>query len=576
MGNYAEFDLSGHRWKVKPELAQVLTERVIPLALSGKDSPDVHVVSRKHVRDSFVVSTEDSSGRFFVKVYRNHKFRDRIKTMVRPSRARAEWLIGAGMLDSGLPVAEPLAYGEFRSGLVVVGCVLIARALENCQRLSSYLYRNYHHDDPHPSTDQPDEFLESLGTLIRRMHDAGFRHPDLHTGNILVKDDGSSPSLWIIDLHSAAGPSPLSRRARMANLAKMIFSLRGFLNESQLREILAAYDPEAGSQEQGNMLIKLLDAADSLQKKRVKSRSKRCLKTSGKFVVEKVGSKKLYRRREFDADTVLGFVNCHREIHAAKGAQLIKATSKSVLTCFPLPDRKEENIYVKEFNNRGLIRLLETILYTHRGRRSWKAGHLLLWTGIPTADLIALVEQREFGVAADSYLVMKEIPNATRLNAFLLQHYFRISGGLTGEVVLEKRKLIREGARALRDFHSKKIYHKDLSTKNLLVGRDDDEELRFFCVDTDSIQFPPRLSLRRRIKNLAQLNGLPACVTTADRIRFYKEYFGLHSLTPVHKLLIRLIRRLSRQRMEHSKRIDARVRKNFPLDEQAYEDIASI
>ena len=576
MENYADFDLSGYRWKVKSEFAQVLKERVIPLALSGKDSPDLHVVSRKHVRDSFIVSTDDSSPNFFVKVYRSHKFRDRIKTTVRPSRARAEWLLGSGMLESGLPVAEPVGYGELRSGVVVVGCVLIARALENCQRLSSYLFRHYYHKNPPVPIEGQDEFLKSLGAMIRRMHNAGFRHPDLHTGNILVNENGSSPTLWIIDLHSAAGPFVLSSRARMANLAKMIFSLRGFLSESQLREILAAYRPDADEVEIGDMLIKLLGAADSLMKKRVKSRSKRCLKTSGRFVVEKVGDRKLYRRREFDADAVLDFVIRHNEIHASRGPQLIKASSKSVLTTFPLNDEKGENIYVKEFSNSGPIRFLETIFYTHRGRRSWKAGHLLLWMGVPTAELIALVENKRLGLTSDSHLVMKEIPDAIRLNAFLLRNYFRLSDGLTREEVLQKRELIRQGARALRNLHSKKIYHKDLSAKNLLVGRDDDEGPRFFCVDTDSVQFPPRLSLRRRIKNLAQLNGLPACITTADRIRFYKEYFVLDSLTPMHKLFIRLIRRLSRRRMEHSKRIDARVRENFPLDEQAYEDITSV
>jgi hypothetical protein len=141
---------------------------------------------------------------------------------------------------------------------------------------------------------------------------------------------------------------------------------------------------------------------------------------------------------------------------------------------------------------------------------------------------------------------------------------------------LQKREFIRAGALALIGFHSKNIYHKDLSAKNLLVGLGSSGEPRFYCVDTDSIEFPWRLSLRRRIKNLAQLNGLPACITTADRIRFYKEYFGLENLTPRHKLFIRAIRWLSRGRAAHSRRIDERVRKQYPLDEKPYEDIASL
>jgi tRNA A-37 threonylcarbamoyl transferase component Bud32 len=484
--------------------------------------------------------------------------------------------MGNRMIESGLPVAEPLGYGEVRSGPFVTGCVAIARALEDCQRLSGYLFRNYHRKSSYIPGEGRDEFLKSLGVLIRRMHNAGFRHPDLHPGNILVDVSEGAPKLWILDLHSAAGPRAFSNRACMANLAKMIFSLKGFLGESQLREVLAAYRPEADEAEIDGMLVKLLGAADSLMKKRVRSRSRRCLKTSGRFVVEKVGDSKIYRRREFEVEALFGFVTRHNEIHAAWSPQLIKSSLKTVLTFFPLNGEEGKNIYVKEFNNRGLIRLLETIFYTHRGLRSWKAGHLLLWMGVPNAELIALVEKKRLGFPIVSYLIMKEIPDAMKLNAFLLRHYFRISGGLTSEEAGQKRELIRQGAHALREFHSKKIYHKDLSAKNLLVGRDDDGEIRFYCVDTDSIQFPPRLSLRRKIKNLAQLNGLPSCVTTTDRIRFYKEYFGLQSLTPRHKYFIHLIRRLSRRRTERAREIDAMVRENYPLDEQAYEDITSV
>jgi tRNA A-37 threonylcarbamoyl transferase component Bud32 len=408
------------------------------------------------------------------------------------------------------------------------------------------------------------------------MHDAGFRHPDLHPDNIMV-DAGQTPTAFrLVDLHSCRRSSVVSDRARMADLAKMTFSLRGFLGEAQLREMLSAYRPDADEAELTATLIKLVDAADTLEKKRVKSRAKRCLKTSGSFAVETVGDKKLYRGKEFSADAVLGCVERHKEIWASSGPGVVKRSAKSVLTRFESFIGRDEYLYVKEFKNRGMIRLLETTFHTHRGKRAWKVGHRLLWLGVPCAELIALVEERRFGHIGASYLIMKEIPDASRLSVFLLRNYFRISGGLTREEALQKRELIRLGACALRGLHSKRIYHKDLSAKNLLVSRDEDGRPCFNWVDTDSIVFPQRLSLRRKIKNLSQLNGLPACVTTADRVRFYKEYFGLEKLTPRDKHYIRLIRRRSRRRIRRSKRIDERIRERFPLDEQAYEDITSV
>ncbi len=575
MESYADFEFSGYHWKVRSDLAEILRDEVIPLVLSGNESPRLHVVGRKHTRDSFIVSTDGAAGDIFVKFHKYEKLRDRFKAIFLASRARAEFSIGVQMLASGLPVSEPLGWGERREYGLVTGCVLIVRALPDCDRLSGYLYREYHRKDL-SSSDEGDEFLASLGALVRQMHSAGFRHPDLHSANVLVDSNVSPPKLWLVDLHSAAGPSPVSTRRRMADLAKLIFSLRGFLKESQLLEILEGYEPDAAPDEIKEMLSRLYEAAKALKKRRVKSRSKRCMKTSGNFVVEKIGKNKLYRRREFEADAVLELVNRHSEIHAGKGPGLVKATSKSALTRFPPPGAWGGNIYVKQFKNAGMIRFLETVFSTHRGKRAWKAGHLLYWLGVPCAEPVALVEQNGLGTPRTSYLIMKEIPDAMRLNAFLLREYFRVSGRLAPEETAAKRRLIRAGARALSRFHSKNIYHKDLSAKNILVSLGEDGGPRFYCVDTDSVQFPLRLSLRRRIKNLAQLNGLPSCLTSADRIRFYKEYFGLQALTPFHKFIIRRILISSRSRIIRSKRVDEQVRKNPPLDEQAYEDITSV
>jgi tRNA A-37 threonylcarbamoyl transferase component Bud32 len=408
------------------------------------------------------------------------------------------------------------------------------------------------------------------------MHASGFWHPDLHTANILVSANISPPTFWLVDLHAVGFSASISRRRRMADLAMMIFSLRRSLDESQMRTILAGYKPEADEAEITAMLARLSKSADAIYKRRVKSRAKRCLKTSGSFAVERQGNVKLYRGREFDSATILGLVRRHKEIKAQKASALVKSKSNGALTVFPLADAIDQKFYVKEFANRGFIRLLETLFYVHRGRRAWKAGHLLRILGVPCAEPVALAEARRCGLPHTSYLIMKEISHARRLSVFLLNRYFRVAEPLTKDEILEKRKFIREGVDALRDFHLKNIYHKDLSAKNLLVDPACNGKLRFYCVDTDSIQFPRRLSLRRRIKNLAQLNGVPSCIKSTDRMRFYMRYFDLQTLTRKHKAFIRVISWLSRRRMEHSRRIESHIKKNFPLEEEAYEDITSV
>lgn len=575
MEHCTDFEFMGYQWSVEPEFAGLFREKVIPLVLSGRDSPAMRVIRLKPARDSFIVSIDGSSPEMFVKVHRYEKPREKIKAVFGDSRARAEWKMGTRMFECGLPVAEPLGLGERRSRGLVSDSILILQAIPQSMSLSRYLHEEFS-SEPSSLSEHHNEFLKSVGQLVHRIHAAGFWHPDLHTANILVSANVSPPALSLVDLHSAGSSTSISRRRRMSDLATMIFSLRGSLNEPQMRAVLAGYRPEAGEAEIAAMLARLSKSADSIHKRRVKSRAKRCLKTSGSFVVERRGNVKLYRRREFDSATIINVVNRHNEITVQEASELVKSKSNGALTVFPLSDAIDEKFYVKEFANRGLIRLLETLFYVHRGRRAWKASHLLRILGVPCAEPVALAEARRCGLPHTSYLIMKEISHARRLSVFLLNRYFRVAECLTKNEILEKRNFVREGVNALREFHLKNIYHKDLSAKNLLVDPACNGKLRFYCVDTDSIQFPRRLSLRRRIKNLAQLNGVPSCIKTTDRMRFYMQYFDLQTLTRKHKVFIRMISWLSRRRVEHSRRIESHIKKNFPLEEKAYEDITSV
>lgn len=586
MENYVRFELLGYRWVVKEKCAFILKEQAIPLVLSGEPSPLLHVVKKKFLRDSLIFSREDFPFGIFVKYHKYNRTSERMKTLLLASRAKTEWAMGERMQKRGLPVAEPLGFGERRNCGRVTGCVSFQRAMSNAIDLRTYIDRGHpleedavasisSGEDNDFRSGVSNELLNTLGELVCKIHAAGFRHPDFHAGNVLIESGGSHPRLCLIDLHAVRRVLGAIPYGRMADLAKLVHALRGSLDESQFMQVLAGYRPEASETELRRMLRKIFAATDSLERRRIVSRSKRCLKTSGSFVVERSGERKIYRNRDFSDEMVVDALRRHKEVLASEGPGLVKRTSKSALTLFTMSGLEGRNVYVKEFENRGFKRRLETLFYVHRGKRGWKAGHMLKILGVPCSEPLALVEERKNGMLDTSYLIMEEITGADRLNVFLLRHFFRVSGRLSRDDILQKRRFIRVGARYLREFHSKNIYHKDLSEKNLLVSLDDEKRWRFFCVDVDSVLFPWRLSVRRRIKNLAQLNGLPACVTTADKIRFYKEYFGLDDLTPMHKTVIRTICWLSRRRMEHWRHIDERLKKEISHEEQAYEDIAS-
>lgn len=117
----------------------------------------------------------------------------------------------------GLPTPEPL-------GAEIVGreSWYVTRKLAGaCQIRAWFLHR----DDS--SREKPalpfsfEEVIEALGTLARRMHDAGVFFRDFTDGNVLVTSEGGQLRLWLVDLNRArVGLAPLSRLLRYRDLAR--------------------------------------------------------------------------------------------------------------------------------------------------------------------------------------------------------------------------------------------------------------------------------------------------------------------------------------------------------------------
>jgi tRNA A-37 threonylcarbamoyl transferase component Bud32 len=64
----------------------------------------------------------------------------------------------------------------------------------------------------------------AAGALVRAVHEAGCRHADLTTKNMLVNRDaldGGPPRLWILDLDRACRLPSVSNPDRIANLARL-------------------------------------------------------------------------------------------------------------------------------------------------------------------------------------------------------------------------------------------------------------------------------------------------------------------------------------------------------------------
>lgn len=89
----------------------------------------------------------------------------------------------------------------------------------------------------------------SAGQAIRRFHDLGGRHPDLHAGNLLLRPSGEGFEVVLIDLDRVRVGTRVSARRRAAELTRLLRSLHkhGLFERVGVRGCAALLGGYAGS-----------------------------------------------------------------------------------------------------------------------------------------------------------------------------------------------------------------------------------------------------------------------------------------------------------------------------------------
>ena len=141
----------------------------------------------------------------------------------------------------------------------------------------------------------------------------------------------------------------------------------------------------------------------------------------------------------------------------------------------------------------------DAVLHGSPARRAWRGARLLQQHGFPVPDPLAVVERRHAGLVRESVYVCQALPDPP------LSDYWRESASRWP--VARRRLFLRALALFVRSFHAAGLYSGDLRDANLLVEEcEAGAGWRFHLVDLDRIKHDPHLTLRRRIKNLVQLD----------------------------------------------------------------------
>jgi len=187
----------------------------------------------------------------------------------------------------------------------------------------------------------------------------------------------------------------------------------------------------------------------------------------------------------------------------------------------PFGDRRIPVAY-KQYRPRNWWKALCRLFGRSPARRDWAVARRLVAMGVATARPVLLIEPRGPWLRRRSYLATEWIRGSQNLHLY---------GWKLTQLPLEQRlgraaRCAESLGRLIGRLHARGVAHRDLKGANLLVA-DREGRIATSLVDVAGARFLPRLSDRRRARNLARLAvGLEAhpWVGRSARCRFLRSY----------------------------------------------------
>ena len=515
--NTPTYNAGNWRWKFAPGAKELLQD-LLPHWKELEQLPGAEVLKASLSRTVIALPSTSSRPALIIKRYNVRKVSERLRYLLLPSPAAREWTALQHLKKDEVAVPRPLAFGEERSGRILLRAGLIMEKVLNVRVISKWLRRRPIGDP------ERIEVLRKVGHQIARLHGAGCRHRDLHSGNILVVEEpvGAQSRVVLIDHHVCRIGAIPSECPRRNNLAKLFHSLLSKITHTEALELLRAYE-EAGAvpKWRASTSLQILDdlahRAHRLEGIRLRSRSKRCWKNSSQFARTVTRGWRVYRRREVPPESLRVFQEGRIDfepIFKDRPEQLVGGATLEL-------EHGAQPVVVKQQSYRALWRRIWIRVYPGLLHRAWGAARALDVRGIPNPKALALMIHYCHGLPAEAILITERIVGARTLHEHLLDHYSPSELKNRGDIA----RRIPSLAKLVRRLHDASIYHRDLSLKNILVSQNDSAGTSFHLIHLESIVMARRLTERWRRKNLVQLSLLPkGQITARDCLHFLRAY----------------------------------------------------
>jgi hypothetical protein len=139
-------------------------------------------------------------------------------TLLGLGRPGRELTVTAELRAAGAPVPEPVLLVGVRRAGPFWNAALGTRVEEHTENAHHFLERA-------PDAASIVRAAEAAGQAVRRFHDAGGEHADLHLGNLLLRNGPETCECLVIDLDRAGRAGEVPPARRMAELARLYRSL---------------------------------------------------------------------------------------------------------------------------------------------------------------------------------------------------------------------------------------------------------------------------------------------------------------------------------------------------------------
>ena len=573
---------NGTEWTVRDGYEKVLDRFDPDDFLSGINGKHYTLVKENRVRSVISMPGSDiSKNGIYIKYFKKGDYRDCIKHLFVPTKARTEWEVGNALLRKDINTALPLAISETNRCLL-----LVTETVTNSEDLMEFCQANYEGNLSVEKVSEKRVLLDKLAVFIKDIHEKGICHYDLHAGNILIrfkkKQNVSDYDLFLMDLHCVKIFKSISIRKRIHNLAQIFNSLSSIMTMDDKLDFIRSYGSNSlGNITDENALVRQIDEQFSrIRNIHYRSRLKRCLKESSVFSGERIAGMKIFFRKGYDLDNLQKLIEKHNNVLVNNDrAVIMKYDSKTVLTRHAFKDKTIQNVVVKQYKAGTIFCLIKNIFRRSAGRKAWVAGNGLRVYGLNTPLPLALIEKKILGITTDSYVIMGEVKDSLEMDRYILKNFdYRLetkqceeenhiaSPPSQGEVtnvdntppdadqlhhsprenIKKKRVFINNFATTLGKMHNHNIFHHDLKTCNIMV-KEKDKTFEFTFLDFDKVSFNEKVTVRKRVKNLIQINlSTPRVITLTDRFRFLNEYLKQCSIMDEKKDLLRKVINLSK------------------------------